>query len=166
MENKSDICNEVLKAMRKIIRAIDLNSKKILRKYDLTGPQLLILKDLSENGSCPVGSLAKRVSLSHATVTEIVDRLEKKGHVIRIRSKDDKRKVFVVLEEKAKLVLDQNPTLIQEKFLEKFTKLPDWEQTLILSNFQKVASLMDADEMDASPMLVNTSQLTSDSSRD
>ncbi len=164
MEDNSDICNEVLKAMRRIIRAIDLNSKKILRKYDLTGPQLLILKDLSDNGSCPVGSLAKRISLSHATVTEIVDRLEKKGHVKRIRSQDDKRKVFVVLEEKAKSVLDQNPILIQEKFLDKYTKLPDWEQTLILSNFQKVASLMDADDMDASPMLVNTSQLTGESS--
>jgi DNA-binding MarR family transcriptional regulator len=162
MEPQTDICNEILKAMRRIIRAIDLNSKKILRKYDLTGPQLLILKDLSDNGSCPVGSLAKRISLSHATVTEIVDRLEKKGHLKRIRSSDDKRKVFVVLEEKAKTVLDQNPTLIQEKFLNNFTKLPDWEQSLILSNFQKVASLMDAEDMDASPMLVNTSQLTTD----
>lgn len=162
MDSKSDVCNEVLRAMRKIIRAIDLNSKKILRKYELTGPQLIILKDLSDNGSCPVGSLAKRVSLSHATVTEIVDRLEKKGHVKRVRSEEDKRKLFVVLEEKAKSVLDQNPTLIQEKFLDKFTELPDWEQTLILSNFQKVALLMGADEMDASPMLVNTAQLTSE----
>ena len=157
MEQRSDICNEVLKAIRKIIRAIDLNSKKILRKYDLTGPQLLILKDLSDHGSCPVGNLAKRVSLSHATVTEIIDRLEKKGHVKRIKSEDDKRKIFVVLEEKARVILEQKPALIQEKFIEEFAKLPDWEQSQILSNFQRVAFLMDAEDMDASPVLVNTS---------
>lgn len=159
MDSETNICNEVLKSLRKIIRAIDLNSKKILRKYDLTGPQLLILKDLSEHGSCPVGSLAKRVSLSHATVTEIIDRLEKKGYVKRIKSEEDKRKVFVVLEDKATSVLEQNPTLIQEKFVEAFTQLPDWEQSQILSNFQKVAFLMDAEDVDASPMLVNTSAI-------
>lgn len=157
MGSDTNICNVVLKSIRKIIRAIDLNSKKILRKHDLTGPQLLILKDLSDNGSCPVGSLAKRVSLSHATVTEIIDRLEKKGHVKRVKSEEDKRKVFVILEEKAANVLQQNPTLIQEKFMEEFTKLPDWEQSQILSNFQRVAFLMDAEDVDASPMLVNTS---------
>ncbi|MGA8165198.1 MAG: MarR family transcriptional regulator [Waddliaceae bacterium] len=162
MGSGTNICHEVLKSIRKIIRAIDLNSKKILRKYDLTGPQLLILKDLSDHGSCPVGSLAKRVSLSHATVTEIIDRLEKKGHVKRVKSEKDKRKVFVVLEEKANKVLEQNPTLLQEKFMEEFTKLPDWEQSQILCNFQRVAFFMDAEDVDASPMLVNTSIIAGD----
>lgn len=159
MEQGADIYNEVLKVLRKIIRAIDLNSKKIFKKYNLSGPQLLILKDLSEQGSCPVGSLAKRVSLSHATVTEIVDRLEKKGYVKRVKSQEDKRKIFVVLEDRAEEVLAQKPSLIQERFIEEFSKLPDWEQSLILSNFQKVASLMDAEDIEASPILVNTSTI-------
>jgi len=159
MESDAKICNEVLKSMRKIIRAIDLNSKKNLRQFDLTGPQLLILKDLSEHGSCPVGSLAKRISLSHATVTEIINRLEKKGHVKRIKSKEDKRKIFVVLEDKAIDILKQNPTHIQEKFISQFTNLHEWEQSQILSNFQRVAFLLDAENMDASPVLVNTSSI-------
>ena len=158
MENNLSISNEILKALRKIIRAIDLNSKKISKKYNLTGPQLLVLKELFDQGSCPVGNLAKQISLSHATVTEIVDRLEKKGYVKRIKSEEDKRKIFVVLEKTAKDVLDKKPALIQEKFLEEFEKLPDWEQSLILSNFQKVAFLMNAEDIDVSPILVNTSK--------
>ena len=157
MEDRSDICSDVLRALRKIIRAIGLNSRKNLKKYNLTGPQLLILKDLSDYGSCPVGSLAKRVSLSHATVTEIIDRLEKKGYISRVKSEKDKRKVFVVLNEKAEKILEQKPSLIQEKFVDEFSKLPDWEQSLILSNFQKVAFLMDAENIDAAPFLANTS---------
>lgn len=159
MYNSSDVCNEMLKSIRKIIRAIDLSSKIILKKYDLTGPQLLLLKDLSEHGSSPIGSVAKRVSLSHATVTEIIDRLEKKGHVKRIKSEQDKRKIFVDLEEKAVKILKQNPMLIQEKFVSEFTKLPEWEQNQILSNFQRVAFLMGAENVDASPVLVNTSEI-------
>lgn len=151
---EADICGEVLKAIRKIIRAIELNSKKILREFDLTGPQLLVLKDLDENGSCPIGSLAKRISLSHATVTEIIDRLEKKGHIKRVKSDTDKRKIFVNLEQKAKEILAQKPKLLQEKFIDAFTQLPDWEQSLILSNFQKVAMLMDAEKIEAAPILM------------
>ncbi len=159
----SDLCNEVLKALRRIIRAIDLNSKKIYRKHQLTGPQLIVLKDLFEHGSCPVGTLAKRISLSHATVTEIIDRLEKKQYVERVKSSEDKRKTFVLLAEKAQEVLGQKPSLIQEKFVEEYSKLPNWEQSLILSNFQKVAHLMDAEDIDASPILINSSSPSSES---
>jgi DNA-binding MarR family transcriptional regulator len=164
LSSSPDVCSEVLKALRKIIRAIDLNSKKISKQYHLTGPQLLIIKDLSEGGSCPVGNLAKRVSLSHATVTEIVDRLEKKGYLKRVKSEEDKRKTLVFLEEKATEVLKLKPTLIQERFVNEFTELPDWEQSMILSNFQKVAHLMDADSIDASPFLVNTSTIAAEGS--
>ena len=157
-----EVYNEVLRALRQIIRAIDLNSKKILKKYNLTGPQLLILKELAEYGSCPVGTLAKKVSLSHATVTEIVDRLQKKGYVKREKSVQDKRKVFVVLEDMAEEVLAKKPSLIQEEFVDEFVELPDWEQNLILSNFQKVAFLMNAEDIDASPILVNTSAVVAD----
>ena len=157
MEDNLDLCNEVLKTLRKIIRAIDLNSKKNVREYNLTGPQLLVLKDLFDNGASPVGSLAKRVLLSHATVTEIIDRLEKKAYVRRVKSKEDKRKIFVFLEEKARDVLKKNPSLIQEKFVREFSLLPDWEKSMILSNFQKVAFLMDAENIDASPILINSS---------
>ena len=162
MKQESLLCNEILKALRKIIRAIDLNSKKIFQKYGLTGPQLLILKELSEQDSCPVGYLAKLVSLSHATVTEIIDRLENKGYVKRQKSKQDKRKILISLNPSAEEILVQNPTLIQEQFIVEFSKLPDWEQSLILSNFQKVAHLMHAENIDTSPILINTSKISAE----
>lgn len=56
---------------------------------------------------------------------------------------------------KAKEVLAQKPKLLQEKFIDAFTQLPDWEQSLILSNFQKVAMLMDAAKIEAPPVLMS-----------
>lgn len=148
MKSVSEIYHEVLTAIRKVIRAIDLNSKKIFRKYGLTGPQLVILKTLDELGECPVGALAKHVLLSHATVTDIVYRLEKKGYVNRIKSKEDKRKIFVCLTETSKKMLLLNPFLMQEKFVEKFNALSDHEQYTILSSLEKLAILIQSEDPD------------------
>lgn len=71
--------DQVLIALRQIIRAIDLHSKKLERESGLTGPQLLIMQIIHEEGPVTSSVLARSVSLSQATVTTILDRLEKKG---------------------------------------------------------------------------------------
>ena len=148
--NKSD---DVLKTLRRIIRVIDLHSKKLVQKYGLTGPQMLVLKELLSLKELPVSILAKNVSLSHATVTSMLDRLEKKGYVQRTRDNKDKRKIFVKATAVAEKVFETAPNLLQEDFVETFHQLEDWEQTLILSSLQRVANMMGAKKLDAAPIL-------------
>lgn len=147
---KSD---DVLKTLRQIIRVIDLHSKKLVQKYGLTGPQMLVLKELLSLKELPVSVLAKNVCLSHATVTSMLDRLEKKGYVLRIRDHKDKRKIFVKATLSAEKVFETAPNLLQENFIESFQKLEDWEQTLILSSLQRIAHMMGAKKLDAAPIL-------------
>jgi hypothetical protein len=45
------------------------------------------------------------------------------------------------------------PDLLQEEFLTEFRKLKSWEQHLILSSVERVATMMDAQDIDASPIL-------------
>ena len=45
------------------------------------------------------------------------------------------------------------PPLLQEHFIERFDKLQDWEKMQLLSSLQRIASLMDAENIDASPIL-------------
>jgi DNA-binding MarR family transcriptional regulator len=93
-----------------------------------------------------VGELAKHVSLSQATVTSIIDRLEPKGLVIRQRSGVDRRKVYLKLGPAAREVLHERPSLLHHGFVEEFESLAEWEQHLILSSVQRVADMMsDAD---------------------
>lgn len=95
------------------------------------------------------------VSLSHATVTDILDRLEKRGLVQRNRSRCDKRRVIVEITDLGLELLQRAPPLLQERFVAEFTKLQDWEQAQILSTLQRVAALMEAEGIDASPILVS-----------
>lgn len=145
--------DEVLVSLRRIIRATYLHSKKLGKTSGLTSPQLLILQALKKNETLTVGEVAKQVSLSQATVTNIVDRLERGEYVYRERSTQDKRKVHVCLTEKAKTALVDAPKPLQESFIRQFQSLDDWEQMMILSSLERVAGMMDAQHIDAAPVL-------------
>ncbi len=145
--------DQVLVSLRQIIRAIDLHSKHIERESGLTGPQLLVMQSISKKDIVTAGLIAREVNLSQATVTTILDRLEKKAYVTRERSLEDKRKVMIGLTEAGELILKQAPTLLQESFIDNFGKLEDWEQSLLLASLQRVANMMQAENLDAAPLL-------------
>jgi DNA-binding MarR family transcriptional regulator len=93
------------------------------------------------------------MSLSQATVTSILDRLEDRGLLERIRSQTDKRKIHPRLTEAGAHLLDQAPTPLQDSFVRKFDRLQSWEQHMIISSLQGVAEMMDAEDIDAAPYL-------------
>lgn len=144
---------EVLVALRRVIRATDLHSKYLAKTTGLTAPQILLLQILRNKGEVTIGELAVEMSLSQATVTTIIDRLEKRKLVYRARSTTDKRKVHAYLTEEAIDTLKNAPMPLQEHFARQFNDLQEWEQTMIISSLQRVAHMMDAQHIDASPVL-------------
>ncbi|MBZ0334818.1 hypothetical protein MARI_33400 [Marinobacter sp. JH2] len=157
-----DSYEQVLVALRRVIRATDLHSKRLSKHAGLTGPQLLIMRTIRDLGEVTIGTIAENVSLSQATVTTILDRLEHRKLVYRVRSTKDKRKVHAHLTEDGADLLARAPNPLQEDFIEKFQNLAEWEQTMILSSLQRVAHMMDADDIDASPVLTVGSVLKDD----
>ncbi len=148
-----DNIEAVLIALRRVIRATDLHSKRLSKIAGLTAPQLLILKTLHNKGNLPAGEIANQISLSQATVTIILDRLESRGLITRQRSTKDKRKVIASLTDDGREILANAPKPLQEHFVRQFSSLHDWEQTAIISSLQRVACMMDAENIDASPVL-------------
>ncbi len=145
--------DEVLVSLRRVIRATDLHSKHLAKTTGLTAPQILLLQTIRDKGEVTIGELANDMSLSQATVTSILDRLEKRELVFRERSKEDKRKVHAYLTEAAHEIMKTAPMPLQEHFARQFGDLQEWEQTMIISSLQRVAQMMDAQHIDASPVL-------------
>ena len=144
---------EVLVALRRVIRATDLHSKHLAKTTGLTTPQILLLQTIRDKGEVTIGEIANEISLSQATVTSILDRLEKRGLAYRKRSKEDKRKVHAYLTEQAIDTLKEAPIPIQEHFTRQFNSLQEWEQTMMITSLQRVASMMNAQNIDAAPVL-------------
>lgn len=145
--------NDVLVALRRVIRATDLHSKHLAKTTGLTSPQILLLQTIRDKGEVTIGELANKMSLSQATVTTILDRLEKRSLVYRERSTQDKRKVHAYLTDEGFEMLKGAPMPLQEQFARQFSDLHEWEQTMIISSLQRVAQMMDAQHIDASPVL-------------
>ena len=151
--SEQDIHEDLLVALRRIIRATDLHSKRVSRESGLTVPQIVVLKSVRDLGEVTTSEISRRVSLSQATVTIILDRLEERGLVERYRSTRDRRIVHTRLTQQGRSALRNAPGLLHERFLEKFTGLSDRRQKEIVKALQKVADMMGASDLDAAPLL-------------
>jgi len=147
--------DRVMIALRKIIQALDLNSKQLVKRVGLTGPQLVILQEIAHLGEVSIGEIAQAVSLRQATVTGILERMEKRGLIMRRRSEHDKRRVMVSITDDGKGVLKKAPPLMQETFVDRFYGLQEWEQNMILVSLQRLVSIMDAQTIRAAPFLAS-----------
>ena len=132
--------------LRRMSRNLDLHSRELEREYGLTVPQLNVLWAVGASHRVPIGQVADRISLSGATVTSIVDRLEEHDLVRRERSTDDKRQVLVSLTDKGRDVLAGGPQPFHDCFVERLGRLERWQQTELLSSIQHVADMMEPDE--------------------
>jgi DNA-binding MarR family transcriptional regulator len=149
------ISEAILIALRRIIRAVDQHSRDLVSSHGLTGPQALLLTEIARGGPLTGSELASRVSLSQATVTDVVKRLEGRGLLTRERSEVDKRRILLRTTEEGALLVRKSVPLLQERFQQRLAGLHDWEQTQLLASLQRIAELMNAEDLDAAPMLAS-----------
>lgn len=148
-----DLQSEVLVALRRIMRATSLHSRKLGKSVGLTVPQLVVIRAIGNAGLLTASEVARAVSLSQATVTTILDRLEDRGLLTRERSTLDRRRVMLQLTEAGRTIFSDAPLPLQDTFSGRFDALPRWEQHQIVSALTRVAEMMDAEDIDAAPLL-------------
>ena len=144
----------VLLAVRRIVQAVDIHSRRLMQGTGLSVPQLLVLQALAaEPGDLPgTKALAARLNLTQGTISSILERLERKSLLRRDRGGQDKRRVQIRLTDEGRQMLSAVPGPLQQHFVEQFGALPDWERSQLLSSLQRVAALMHADAMLLPPM--------------
>ncbi len=144
---------DILRALRRITRAIDLHSRKLANTFGLTGPQLVCLRVLGQHESLSPSALAKEIVLSQATVTGIIDRLAARQLVSRQRSMTDRRQVSVAITDAGKALVEQAPSPLQERFVEQLAQLSEQDQGRIRDTLDEVVRMMDSEAIEAAPIL-------------
>ncbi|MEN8722215.1 MAG: MarR family transcriptional regulator [Alphaproteobacteria bacterium] len=150
MEKRSETA---LIAMRQILRATEMNVRKLAGQSGLTPSQLIILQIVGKLENAMPSQIAREASLTQATVTTLIDKLERRSLVKRRKDEQDKRRVIIDLTEFGQQTLSIAPDLLQDQFSSRFNQLAPWEQSMLIASLEKVASLLDAEEIDASPVL-------------
>ncbi len=82
--------------LRSINRRLEHYFTLYLQQYDLTFPQLLLIREVYRHNNLPMSELSKRLGLANSTVCGMVDRLEKRELLARIRDTDDRRVIRIV----------------------------------------------------------------------
>ncbi len=154
LDTELAIEDQIVASIRRIMRAIDLHSRRLVEEHGLTGPQLATLRQAARLGRTTIGTLARAVHLSQPTVTGILDRLERRKLVDRTRDCADRRVVNVVVTDAGHQLLNRAPSLLQDRFRRELGKLLEWERTMTLAALQRIAEMMDAEGLEASPVLI------------
>lgn len=144
---------DALIALRQIQRQTELASKRLASQVGLTPSQLMVMQILSERGEVTAGDVSKLTQLKHATITSLVDKLVARGLVERRRAQSDRRRVWLKLLREGQNAITAAPDLLQDRFTQRFDALPDWHQSMLVSALERVAALLDAEAIEAAPVL-------------
>ena len=127
MEFIKKVAQEVSILVPKLIVGIH---KSFFEVEELTNRQIIVLLFIYENNSVKITDIADNFLVSSPTVTGITERLVKKGYLIRVRGRDDRRIVYVRLNQKG------------EKFVSKF-------RDTVKKRWESILSFLDREEQEA-----------------
>ena len=88
--------------------------ERVLSPFDLTGEQFHLLKNTSTSTGYSQNELCRLVDKNPANMTRILDRLEKKGLVVRKDNPEDRRSSLVFQTTQGQAMVRQVSTLFQE----------------------------------------------------
>jgi DNA-binding MarR family transcriptional regulator len=140
-------------ALRRILRATEMFGRDLAKAAGLTPAQFRVLQVVAENGSSTPKAIATRMSVSQATMTALLDKLARKEMVTRQRSQRDRRQTDIVITPQGRAAMEDAPDALQQIFVRRFEALEDWEQAQLIASLERVAAMLDAHEIDASPVL-------------
>lgn len=96
----------VLRALVRAYQAFEACDSGNLRRYDLTAPQADIIFTLGNTDGMTFKQLSERTLTTKGTLTGIIDRLEDKGLVKRVTSKEDRRSTIATLTRKGERLFE------------------------------------------------------------
>jgi len=133
---------QIIMRIRQIIQQMSKYSKYILENYKITVPQLICLHEVYQHGPISIGVLTKIVFLNNSTVTGIVDRLETREFVKRVRISKDRRQVHLEITEQGVNFIKKAPKPLQDQFIERLNTLDEEKTTLILWSLEMLVDML------------------------
>ncbi len=144
MESLTGQTLELEKAIRRIVRANDLQSRAAVKLCGLTSAQLVICRGVSKLGEVTTKALSAYADLSAATVVTILDNLEERGIIERYRSTADRRIVHTRLTSKGEAALADAPRPLGEITLSRLQALDPASRRALIASAVQLADLVDA----------------------
>ena len=150
-QNES-VIQDLVWSIRRLVRAVYLDSQKISKRYGLTGPQSAVIRNLYNNGSMSSANLSRNLFVTPSNITGIIDRLEKKQLVERIKKADDRRVALITLTDTGQELSKSLPDPIMKKFIAELADLEPEHVQLLAMAMNQILNLIDTEEVEEEPL--------------
>ncbi len=148
IETPPDLVKEIIYQIRRLIQARELYTKELSKKYSVTDAQLNCVVALQECGPLRPSQIAGVIMVKSSTVTGIIDRLEQKGLVVRLRNSPDRRAITIELTEAGKKLADNAPPPIQQKIMDGLRELPRAHIERIVDGLTMLTHMLDVQDLE------------------
>jgi DNA-binding MarR family transcriptional regulator len=138
----------IIFSIRRLIQAGEVYSKELGKTYSISAAQLNCLLALYKNGPLRPSQIAKYMLVKSSTVTGVVDRLEQKGLVQRLRNSPDRRVITIELTETGIQLAKNAPPPIQQKIIDGLKKISKAEIDQIANSLSKLTDMLDVQDLE------------------
>jgi DNA-binding MarR family transcriptional regulator len=138
----------IIYSIRRLMQAGELYTKELNKIYNVSSAQLNCLLAIYENGPLAPSQIAKLIMTNSSTITGIIDRLEQKGLVKRLRISDDRRIITVELTKYGKVLAENAPPPIQWKLVDGLNKISQRDIKSISDTLQKLTEMLEVQDLE------------------
>lgn len=128
-----------------------MHTRYLAKNYDLSVVQLLCLQCLHDNGKMPMSDIAQNIMVNVSTLTRIIDLLEKKGFLERLRVSGDRRVITIALTEKGRSLAENSPPLVHHKIVHAINMLSEKECEEIFQALDTLTRLIEEGDQEPGP---------------
>ena len=146
---------DIIVNIRKIVRSLNLESKSIQKEFGLSITQLMCLGHLqsSPNYQSTHKELMDLLSLNSSTITGIINRLEKRAYIARMRKTGDRRLTYITLTASGIKLLEETPNILHDRLAKRLEALSASDQSMVNRALEIIISATQITKLDAAPVL-------------
>ena len=139
----------IVQGLRRMVKALEQYSQDVHRAYGLTGPQLWALKTLHSRGPLMAGELSQALAVHQSSLSSLLDRLEARHLVRRLRALPDRRFVRVTLTKEGEALAATAPEAAQGRLLHGLAAMTPAAVRRIRESVEAMVVAMEAADVDA-----------------
>jgi DNA-binding MarR family transcriptional regulator len=142
MDKSAENLKHVEAAMDDLGRAMRSARKSLGKGLQLTSTQLEILMILSKNSNQTTGELAKSLFFTQSAITQTVETLYRRGLVVRLPGKNDRRIIQLHLSPAGRKITDRIHTMKHENMQLLVSSLSEDEVKTMISAIEKSTAML------------------------
>ena len=115
---------KAFRSIRALIAALQTSARAVERRTGLTNAQLFLLRQIADADGLTMNELSRRTSAAQSSVSVVVARLVRAGHVKRGRVADDGRRVTLTATARGRTAVRKAPPPATERLITALGALP------------------------------------------